>query len=82
MVMRKASIRELKARLSEMVDEVQSGQTITVTRHNTPVAQLSAARVEAVHRGDRVGAARLVPALKRGTKGRSLQVLREDRGDR
>ncbi len=82
MAMKRMSIQDLKARLSGAVAEAESGDTILVTRHNEPVAQLSPARVPFVRRGARVGTARLEPALSRGTAGRSLVALLEDRGAR
>jgi prevent-host-death family protein len=80
--MKRMSIQDLKARLSAAVAEVQSGRTILITRHNQPVAQLSPTRPEHVHRGRRAGTGRLEPALRRGTKGRYLDVLAEDRDNR
>jgi prevent-host-death family protein len=82
MVMKKVSIQDLKARLSAAVEEAHAGRTIVITRHNRPVAQLGPARTEHVHQGARVGMGRVQPALKRGTKGRYLAVLLEDRGAR
>lgn len=78
--MKQISIQDLKARLSGAVSEAESGCTILITRHNEPVAQLSPARPPHVHRGTRVGVGRLEPAMRRGTKGRYLEVLMEDRG--
>jgi len=80
--MERISIQDLKAQLSAAVAEAQSGRTIVVTRHNQPVAQLGPAHPHHVHRGARAGSGRLKPAVKRGTKGRYLKVLAEDRGDR
>jgi prevent-host-death family protein len=80
--MKLVSIQDLKARLSAVVAEAESGDTIIITRHNAPVAQLSPARAEAIHRGKNVGSGRIRPALKRGTNGRYLKVLLEDRGNR
>jgi len=80
--MKQISIQDLKAQLSAAVAQAQSGTTIIVTRHNEPVAQLGPARPGHVHRGTRVGTGRLKPAMRRGTKGRYLAVLVEDRGDR
>jgi prevent-host-death family protein len=80
--MKKVSIQDLKAGLSAAVAEAEAGRTIVITRHNEPVAQLGPARPERVHRGARVGRGRLQPALKRGTRGRYLTVLLEDRGSR
>lgn len=82
MVMKKVSIQDLKAGLSSAVAEAQAGQTIVITRHNEPVAQLGPARTEHLHHGTRVGMGRIQPALKRGTRGRYLAVLLEDRGAR
>ena len=81
-VMKLVSIQDLKAKLSAMVAEAESGDTIIITRHNAPVAQLSPTRAESVHRGKKVGGGRIRAALKRGTKGRYLEVLLEDRGNR
>lgn len=80
--MKQISIQALKAQLSAVVAEAQSGRTIVVTRHNEPVAHLGPAHPAHVHPGRRPGAGRLKPAVKRGTKGRYLQILSEDRGER
>ena len=80
--MKMVSIQDLKARLSAIVAEAESGDTIIITRHNAPVAQLSPPQRESVHRGTRVGDGRLKAALKRGTKGRYLEILLEDRANR
>ncbi len=80
--MKQISIQDLKANLSATIAEAQTGDTIIITRHNPPVAQLSPARTEPVHRGRDVGSGRITAALKRGTKGRYLEVLLEDRGNR
>ncbi|MEP6919207.1 MAG: type II toxin-antitoxin system Phd/YefM family antitoxin [Acidobacteriota bacterium] len=80
--MKMVSIQALKAQLSAIIAEAESGDTIVITRHNAPVAQLTAARTESVHRGKNVGGGRLKAALKRGTRGRYLEVLMEDRGNR
>lgn len=80
--MKTVSIQDLKAGLSAAIAEAQAGRTILITRHNETVAQLGPARTEHLHRGTRVGVGRIHPALKRGTKGRYLAVLLEDRGAR
>ncbi len=36
----KASIRELKAHLSEYIRQVTAGETVTISIHNRPVAQI------------------------------------------
>jgi prevent-host-death family protein len=80
--MKLVSIQDLKANLSAVVAEAESGDTIIITRHNAPVAQLSPAGKESIHHGRNVGSGRIRAALKRGTKGRYLEVLLEDRSDR
>ena len=80
--MKRISIQDLKARLSGAVAEAESGSTIVITRHNEPVAQLSPARPHHINRGTRVGTGGIKPAITRGTKGRYLAVLTEDRGSR
>jgi prevent-host-death family protein len=79
--MKKVSVQDLKARLSAVIAEAESGETVIITRHSDAVAQLGPVHPH-VHRGVRVGSRRLSPALKRGTKGRYLAVLLEDRGNR
>ncbi len=82
MTMEQMSIQDLKARLSGAVAAAESGTTILITRHSEPVARLGPARHPDVHRGSRVGTGRLDPAMPKGTGGRSLAVLLEDRGYR
>ena len=78
--MKRISINDLKAGLSAAIAEAEGGRTIIVTRHNEPVAQLGPARTDHVHRASRL--TRLKPAVVRGSKGRYLKVLLDDRGDR
>ena len=80
--MKRVSIQDLKANLSSLVAEAESGGTIVITRHNSPVAQLIPAHLVLVHRGARVGQGRIAPAIKHGTRGRYLDVLAEDRSGR
>lgn len=42
MVMIKANVADAKARLSEYLDRVQTGERIVICRHNTPIAELRA----------------------------------------
>ena len=80
--MKRVSVKDLKANPSAVIAEAESGSSIIVTRHNRAAAVVGPARSPGVHRGHDVGVARLRPALKRGTKGRYLAVLIEDRGNR
>jgi antitoxin (DNA-binding transcriptional repressor) of toxin-antitoxin stability system len=80
--MKQISIQDLKARLSAAVAEAEAGRILVVTRHNTAVAHLGPPRPAHVSRADHGAYTRLEPALKRGTRGRYLKVLIEDRGER
>ena len=80
--MKQVSTQDLKANLSAVVAAAESGETIEITRHNTPVARLGPARHPNVHYGERLGRGRITPAIKGGTGGRALQILLEDRDDR
>ena len=42
MVMKKVSVAEAKAQLSSLLDEVEHGEAVTITRHNVPVAEIRA----------------------------------------
>lgn len=80
--MKQISLQDLKARLSGAVAEAEAGETIVITRHHEPVAQLTSAHSQHVHRGRLAGTGRLRPAVKRGTNGRYLTLLADDRGNR
>jgi prevent-host-death family protein len=82
MDMEQMSIQDLKARLSGAVAAAESGATILITRHNEPVARLGPVQPPGEHRGVRAGTGPLLPAMAKGTGGRSLAVLLEDRGSR
>lgn len=80
--MKEISIQDLEARLSGTVAEAEAGETIVITRHHDPVARLGPAGPSHVYRGRAVGTSRLRPAIRRGTKGRYLAVINDDRGNR
>jgi prevent-host-death family protein len=80
--MKQISVQQLKATLSTAIAEAESGQVLEITRHNQPVARLGPGSPPEVRRGARVGAGRLRPAIHRGSKGRYLALLLEDRGNR
>jgi prevent-host-death family protein len=80
--MNEISIQDLKARLSAVVSEAEAGDTIVITKHGRPVAQLSQVRPSHLHRGAGVGTRGIQPAVRGATNGRYLEVLLEDRGDR
>ena len=82
MDMKKVSIQGLKAQLSGAVSEAEAGETIIITRHNEAVARLGPVMVPFLHRGASVASRGLRPAVTRGTQGRYLATLLEDRGER
>jgi prevent-host-death family protein len=72
--MRQIGAFEAKNRLSELLDLVENGQEVIITRHGRPVARLVAA--EPVNRAAARKAAETIKALRRGqTLGRT--TLRE-----
>ena len=77
--MKRISIQGLKARLSAVIAEAESGETILITRHNQAVAQLIPATVGNTQGGAGAPGAPLRPLLRRATRGRYLEVLLEDR---
>lgn len=80
--MKQISIQILKATLSAAVADAESGDMIVITRHNHAVAVLGPAQPPGLHLGNATVRGRLKPAIRRGSKGRYLTVLLEDRGDR
>ena len=40
LVMKRVSIAEAKAQLSSLLDDVEHGQAVTITRHNVPIAEI------------------------------------------
>jgi Antitoxin Phd_YefM, type II toxin-antitoxin system len=77
--MKKVSIHDLKQGLASVIEEVQAGEEVWVTRHNKPVARLSRPELEHVHRGFRFGKSDLKPVLHAKTAGRYLVLLEQDR---
>jgi prevent-host-death family protein len=68
---------EAKTKLGQLLDDVQAGEIITITRHGVPVATLGAAR------SGRSAAAEAAAGLrgfraKHGLKGTSIRELVED----
>jgi antitoxin (DNA-binding transcriptional repressor) of toxin-antitoxin stability system len=80
--MKEVSIKDLKAHLSAHIAAAEGGEAVLIARHGYVVAQLGPAGSSTVHTGAASGTARLTPAVRRATKGRYLQVLLDDRGDR
>jgi prevent-host-death family protein len=77
--MKKVSIYVLKQGLASVIAEAQAGTDVLITRHNKPVARLTGAGAEHLHRGSSFGRANLKPAVRNRTGGRWLEFLVEDR---
>lgn len=76
------SIQDLKPQLSAIVADAQAGETVVITRHGKPVAQLGPAAPPHVHRGANAGAGTPLRSVTSGLGAKALAVLLEDRGDR
>ena len=79
--MKEISIQDLKANLSSVIAEAESGKTIVITRHKAPVARLGPPDSH-VHLPRSTDRSALKPAIKSDKKIPYLEVLLEDRGDR
>lgn len=77
--MKKVSIQDFKQHLSEYVTAAESGDEVILTRHNRPVATLSSSELRHLRVGRRAGRGSLRPAVAKGTGGRALEILLEDR---
>lgn len=63
---------EAKTHFSQLLDKVADGETITITRHGVPVAQL----IPAATSKDPRALEDLVKEIRRTRKGRSLKGLK------
>jgi len=79
--MKQISIQDLKATLSSAISEAQAGNTIIITRHNEPVAQLGPPQPKHLQRGKSVATGKIKSAIKRGSRIPYLAFLLEDRGN-
>ena len=77
--MKEVSIKDLKRHLSAILAEAASGADVLILRHNRPWARVTAARTAHVRVGARFGRGALRPLFRNATKGRSLEVLLDDR---
>lgn len=83
MDMKSVSIQDLKPTLSSVLADVESGETVVITRHGKPVARLGPVDPPYVHRGALVGEYEFPPAIPTGVgRKRILDVVLEGREDR
>ena len=79
--MKSISLKDLKENLSKYTEDAAHGETIQVTKYNKPFIYLTGASQPSLNVGSRVGKGTLRSVLSRGTNGKYLKVLLEDRKD-
>lgn len=77
--MRAISLQELKRRLGHFVERARAGETIVITMHRKPVAQLTSAVPPGDHVGENFGKGAPQRLCDNATNGAYLRVLLEDR---
>jgi antitoxin (DNA-binding transcriptional repressor) of toxin-antitoxin stability system len=81
MAIKEISIQHLKANLSSVIAEAESGTTVLITRHKSAVAKLGPPDSH-VHPARSTDRSALKPAITSDKRIPYLEVLLEDRGDR
>jgi prevent-host-death family protein len=66
--MKQVGVYEAKTHLARLLDEVERGETITITRHGKPVAQLTPV-------GEKRPIAEVIAEIKANRKGNRLDGL-------
>jgi len=77
--MKQVSIQDLKRNLSAVLSGAAEGEPVLVTRHRRPLVEIAAAGLAHLIVGPRHGRGGLRPHLAKGSNGRYLGVLAEDR---
>jgi prevent-host-death family protein len=62
-----------KAQLSDLIDEVERGETVVITRHGKPVVRLM--REEDGRRADSLVAMAKIKELRKQTKGATIEEI-------
>jgi prevent-host-death family protein len=62
-----------KAQLSDLIDEVERGETVVITRHGKPVVRLM--REEDGRRADSLVAMAKIKELRKQTKGAAIEEI-------
>jgi prevent-host-death family protein len=62
-----------KAQLSDLIDEVERGETVVITRHGKPVVRLM--REEDGRRADALVAMAKIKELRKQTKGATIEEI-------
>jgi prevent-host-death family protein len=71
--MKQVQFSTAKAQLSELVDEVERGESVQITRHGKPVVRL--VREEEARRADALVAMAKIKQLRKQTKGATIEEI-------
>ena len=71
--MKQIQFSTAKAQLSELIDDVERGETVQITRHGKPVARLI--REEDARRADALRAIAEIKELRNQTKGATIEEI-------
>ncbi len=72
------SVADAKAHLSELLDRVENGEQIVITRHGKPVAQLSAAATPKKPIPSMAAFRARMPKLRNPTTSELLRKMRDE----
>lgn len=71
--MKQVQFSTAKAQLSDLIDEVERGETVVITRHGKPVARLM--REEDGRRADALHAMAKIKELRKQTKAATIEEI-------
>ena len=71
--MKQIQFSTAKAQLSELIDDVERGEIVQITRHGKPVARLI--REEDARRADALRAIAEIKELRKQTKGATIEEI-------
>ena len=71
--MKQVQFSTAKAQLSELINDVERGETVQITRHGKPVARLI--REEDARRADALRAIAEIKELRKQTKGATIEEI-------
>lgn len=74
-------IKDLKENLAEWASLAARGEEITVTKYNRPYITLGPSGMLGLQVGSRVGRGTLTSVCRRGSRGKWLKILADDRAD-
>jgi prevent-host-death family protein len=75
--MRKVALAEAKAQLSALLDAIEAGEEVVITRRGHPVARLVRERPQSAGSPDWVSRLRVLHGNQPGPEGSAVELLRE-----